>query len=97
MKGVIKKKGKDPKVIASPPLVHENDLLEQPPRVPATLEEFMPEDLFQSSVITYNMTSVICDGNPHLPRESQPTLVSHGSTILIDWLYNSLTYHDYSK
>lgn len=60
--------------------------------MPVTLEEFMPKDLLQSLVVSCNMVSILRDGNPHLRRESHPAPTPRGSTIVIDWLWNSLTY-----
>ena len=96
LKWVIKKKGKAPKVAASPPLLYQSNLLELL-QMPVTLKEFMPEDFLQSLVITYNIASIVCDGNPCLHRESRPTPMPRKSTIVIDWLHNSLTYQDYYK
>lgn len=66
-------------------------LLEQPQQVPISSEEFALKDFPQPPVATCNMASINA-GNPRPCGESHPTPTVHGSTVVIDWLQNNLTY-----
>lgn len=57
----------------------------------------MLEDFLQSPIVTCNMASIVRAGNPHPCRESHPTTTLHGSTIVMNWLQNSLIYQDHHK
>lgn len=41
--------------------------------------------------------SIVHDGNPQSQGESHRSLTPQGSTIMIDWSQNIITYQDYSK
>lgn len=78
-------------------MLHIDDLLEQPPHFPVTLEEYTLEDFLVPPIMTCNMASVLHDEDPQPPKVTRPTIMPQELIILLDLFRNTLIYQDHSK